>query len=92
MQDARLTSNSASSSGAGSNARGGVWSSTATGPGDGLHLGHATIDDNRATSGPGTAAGGGLYLDSGTVTITASSGIRHNTPDNCAPANSVAGC
>jgi hypothetical protein len=93
LGDAHLTRNSTSGSGAGSIARGGgVWTSTTTATGDELHLARTTIDYNRATAGPGAAAGGGLYLDQGTVTITAAATIRRNIPDNCAPTNSVAGC
>ena len=37
------------------------------------------------------AGGGGIYLDSGTVTLHDST-VTGNVPDNCAPPGAVAGC
>lgn len=38
-----------------------------------------------------TAAGGGIFKDSGTVTLT-NSIVKDNSPDNCSPPGSVSGC
>jgi hypothetical protein len=48
-------------------------------------LAGSTITGNTA------GAGGGIYLDSGTVTLQDST-VSGNVPDNCAPPGSVTGC
>jgi hypothetical protein len=45
-----------------------------------------TITNNTAPSG-----GGGIYNNSGSPTLQNDT-IKSNTPDNCEPLNSLAGC
>ncbi|MER7466923.1 hypothetical protein [Streptomyces sp. NPDC097981] len=47
------------------------------------------VNDNTATGGPGS--GGGIFNDGGTVSLNQSK-VRSNTPDNCAPENTIGGC
>jgi hypothetical protein len=50
-----------------------------------------TADDSTLAGNTAGAGGGGIYLDSGTVTLHDST-VTGNVPDNCAPPGAVAGC
>jgi hypothetical protein len=54
-------------------------------PGAPITLNHSQVTGNTA------AHGGGIFNSGGTVTLAGTS-ITGNTPDNCAPPGSVAGC
>jgi hypothetical protein len=52
-------------------------------------LTQSTVNANTATGT--TAAGGGIFNVSGTVTLTATT-VKGNIPNNCSPPGSVSGC
>jgi hypothetical protein len=65
---------------------------TAAGSGGGIfNSGTTSLVRTLVARNHAGASGGGIFQNSGTTTLTRSI-IRANTPDNCAPANSVPGC
>lgn len=56
--------------------------------------GGATVDRNRVTANPDASAhGGGIYAGTSSVnTVSSSSHVKGNSPDQCAPAGFVSGC
>jgi hypothetical protein len=66
---------------------------TTTGSGGGIrNLGNTLIDHTLIELNAATISGGGIFNQApGTVTIFTST-IRNNTPNNCFPLNSIAGC
>ena len=66
---------------------------TTTGSGGGIrNLGNTLVDHTLIELNAATISGGGIFnLAPGTVTIFTST-IRNNTPNNCFPLNSIAGC
>jgi predicted outer membrane repeat protein len=53
--------------------------------GGALTLNHSQVIGNTA------AHGGGIFTNGGTVTLSATP-VTGNTPDNCEPLNTIAGC
>ncbi|WP_432142345.1 hypothetical protein [Streptomyces sp. bgisy084] len=74
-----------------------LFSSSVTGntavAGGGLYNdnGSITLTTSSVTGNQATSTGGGIYVNSGGVTLLGT-GVRNNTPDNCAPSGSVVGC
>jgi hypothetical protein len=66
---------------------------TTTGSGGGIrNLGNTLVDHTLIELNAATISGGGIFnLAPGTVTIVTSI-IRNNTPNNCFPLNTIAGC
>jgi hypothetical protein len=56
-----------------------------------VSLTNDTITFNAAYTSGGHGGGGGIYNKSGTATLRNDT-IKNNTPDNCSPPGSVAGC
>jgi predicted outer membrane repeat protein len=55
-----------------------------------LSLGALTLNHSQVT-GNTAAHGGGIFTNGGTVTLSATP-VTGNTPDNCEPLNTIAGC
>jgi hypothetical protein len=87
IRQSLIAGNVAASSGTGSAARGGgIWTG-ASSPDDRLTVAAGTTITTNTARDPrgGTADGGGVYEDSGPVTISPLAIIRLNTPNNIAP-------
>jgi hypothetical protein len=74
-----------------------VYGNTASSVGGGLHsingtmtLISSSVSNNTANGGSGS--GGGIRNDGGTVDLQPPSSVTGNTPDNCAPENTILGC
>lgn len=55
-------------------------------------LKNTTVTSNAAQSGESGTFGGGIFDFSGIVSLTGSSAVLGNSPDNCAPTGVVPGC
>ncbi len=56
-----------------------------------FNSGITSVDRTLIVHNSAGGSGGGIFQNSGAITVTRSV-IKTNTPDNCAPANSVPGC
>jgi hypothetical protein len=91
MTSSRIASNTVSCSASASDCiarAGGIYVRSAGSPSSATLTG-STVTGNRVT-GP-TAEGGGIFFESGAVTLDRSK-ITANSPDNCAPPGTVPGC
>jgi hypothetical protein len=61
------------------------------GPGGNLSLQNVTITGGSADIGGGIENAGGIFTNGGTVTLSATP-VTGNTPDNCEPPGTIAGC
>ena len=50
-----------------------------------------TLDNSHVTGNDAAGGGGGIYTSDGSVTLN-NSGVTVNTPDNCEPLGTIAGC